>query len=72
MRKNNITDTHPIEYWILLKDKTEIFTSMKYAKASTPKPNRKPLPGYKTLGIDPAICFYEIEDVNKTEEGEEE
>ena len=56
----------------MLKDKTEIFTSMKYAKASTPKPNRKPLPGYKTLGIDPAICFYEIEDVNKTEEGEEE
>ena len=29
-------------------------------------------PGNKNLGIQPTICFYEIEDDDKTEEGEEE
>ena len=41
------------------------------AKASTTKPLGKPLPGDKFLGIEPAIRFYEIEDGDKTEEGEE-
>ena len=43
---------------------------MKYTKASISKPNGKPLPGDKTLGIDPYICFYEIEDGNKTKDVE--
>ena len=40
-------------------------------KASTAKPSGKPPPGEKTLGIEPAIRFYEIEDGGNTEEGEE-
>ena len=31
----------------------------------------KPLPGDKTLGIEPAIRLYDIEDGDKTKEGEE-
>ena len=31
----------------------------------------KPLPKDKSLGIEPAISFYEIEDGDTTEEGEE-
>ena len=31
----------------------------------------KPPTGDKTLGIEPAICFYSIEDGDETEEGEE-
>ena len=33
---------------------------MKKLKASTAKPNGKPLPGDKYLGLEPAIIFYEI------------
>ena len=40
-------------------------------KASTSKPSGKPPPGDKTCGIDPAIRFYEIEDEDETEKGEE-
>ena len=42
-----------------------------YAKASTAKPLGEPPPGDKSLGIDADICFYLIEDVYKTEEGED-
>ena len=45
--------------------------SLKSTRASIAKPNTKPLPRDKTLGIDPVIFFYEIEDGNNTEEGEE-
>ena len=34
-------------------------------KASTSKPLGKPLPVDKYLGIDPAIWFYEVEDIDK-------
>ena len=40
-------------------------------KASTANPSCKPPPGDKTLGFEPAIRFYEIEDDDKTEEGED-
>ena len=40
-------------------------------KASEAKPLGKPPPGDKTLELDPAIRFYELEDGDKTEEGEE-
>ena len=40
-------------------------------KASTDKPSGKPPPGDKILGIDPEIRFYELEDSDNTEEGEE-
>ena len=38
--------------------------------ASTAKPNKQSPPGYKSLGIETAICFYEIEDGDNTEEVE--
>ena len=44
---------------------------MKTLKSSTAKPNSKPPYGYKSLGIGPAIRFYEIEYGDNTEEGEE-
>ena len=47
----------------------ELAIIMKIVKASTSKPNSKPPPGDKTLGIDPDNRFYEIEDGDKTEEG---
>ena len=43
---------------------------LKTVKASTAKSNCKPTPGDKTLGFDPYIRFYEIEDGDKTEERE--
>ena len=42
-------------------------SSVKYSAA---KPLGKPLPGYKTLGLDPNTRFYSIEHVDETEEGE--
>ena len=45
--------------------------SLKTVKASTAKPNGKPPPGDKTLGLDSLIRFYEIEDGDNTEKGEE-
>ena len=39
-------------------------------KASTDKPQGKPATGDKTLGLETAIQFYEIEDEDKTEEWE--
>ena len=43
---------------------------MKTVKSSTAKPNRKPPPGDKYVGIEPDTRFYEIEDDNDTEEGD--
>ena len=40
-------------------------------KASAAKTLGKPHTGDKSLEIDPAIHFYEIEDSDNTEEGEE-
>ena len=44
---------------------------MKTVKASTAKPNGKPPPRSKSLGIEPAILFYEIEGGDKTDKLEE-
>ena len=71
MWHSNITATRPIEYQLVFKDKIEKYTSLKLTKASPSKPNDKPPPGDKTLRIKPDIRFYEIEDGNNTEEGEE-
>ena len=40
-------------------------------KASASKPLGNPLPGYKTLVLEPNIRVYEIENSDKTEEGED-
>ena len=48
-----------------------ISTKMKTVKASTAKPNVKPPPRDNFIGIEPDIHVYEIEDGDKTEEGEE-
>ena len=40
-------------------------------KTSAAKPSGKPLLGDKTLGLDPAIWLYPIEDGDENEEGEE-
>ena len=40
-------------------------------KTSTVKPLGKPQPGDKTIGIQTAINFHELEDGDKNEEGEE-
>ena len=41
------------------------------AKASTVKPLVKLPPGDKSLGLEPSIRFYEIEDSDHTEEGKD-
>ena len=51
--------------------KTARTISPKTVKASADKPNDKPPRGDKTLGLDPYICFYEIEEFDNNEEGEE-
>ena len=48
-----------------------ISMKMKKLKASTSKPNVKPPPGDESLGLEPVIGFYEIEEGGNTEEGEE-
>ena len=48
-----------------MKNKTRTI-SLKTFKASTANPNKKPLPGDKTLGVEVAISLYEIEDGDKT------
>ena len=40
-------------------------------KATTAKPLVKPIPGNNTLGLDPEILFYKLEDGDETPEGEE-
>ena len=49
----------------------ESTVSMKTLKASTAKTNGRPPPGDKSLGIEPDILLYEIEDGDKNEESEE-
>ena len=71
MEHSNITATRPIENALVLKDKTEKAVSLKPEKSSTSKPNNKNTPCDNTLGLDPTICFYEIGDGDKTDEGEE-
>ena len=66
MGHNNITDTCTIENRLVLKDKAENSVSLKPVKASTAKPNGKTTTRDKTLGFDPDISFYEIEDGDKT------
>ena len=39
-------------------------------KASESKTSVKPLPGDKTLGLEPEIRFYKLEDGDDTAEGE--
>ena len=56
---------------VLNKKSIERAISLKILKASTFKPNGKPLTGDITLGIEPVISFYEIKESDKTEEGEE-
>ena len=56
---------------VFLNWRTARTISMKTVKASTSKSNGKPLLGDKSYEIDPDILFYEIEDDDKTEEGEE-
>ena len=45
--------------------------SLKTVKASTSNLDGKPPPRDKTLGVEPEICSYKIEDGDKTEEVEE-
>ena len=45
--------------------------SLKTVKTSTAKPNGNPPTGEKTLGLDPDIQLYEIEDGDNTDEGKE-
>ena len=40
-------------------------------KVSIAKPSFKPLPEDKSLGLDSSIRLYELEDGDKTEEGED-
>ena len=48
-----------------------IISKRSSVKASAAKPSWKPPLRDKNLGVDPEICFYEIEYGDKTEEGEE-
>ena len=38
-------------------------------KASAAKPLDKPLPGDKTLGLEPAVRFYKVEEGDENSEG---
>ena len=77
MRDSNITDNRPIDNLLVLyKDisllnMTKSISNKIYAKASEYKPSVKPPPGDKTCGLDPDICFYDIEDGDETEKVEE-
>ena len=50
---------------------SKTISKKRYVIASVDKPLGKPPPGDKTLGIETAIRFYDIEDSDETEEGEE-
>ena len=56
---------------ILILTKANTISKKISAKASAAKPLVKPLPGGKTLGLDPETWFYDIEDGDDTKEGEE-
>ena len=73
MRHGNITDTCPIENRVCVekfkKSKmAKSISKINSVKASTEKLLGKPPPGDKTLGIEPDIRFYEIEDSDNTVE----
>ena len=72
MRHSNITANNPIENRPVLNKKIKDGKDhqSEKSKASISKPNGKSLPGDKTLGPDPAICFYETEDGDNNKEGE--
>ena len=53
---------------ILILTIAKTISKKRSAKASASKPFGKPPPGDKTLGIDPEIRFYAIEDGYETEE----
>ena len=46
---------------------TKTISKKSSVEDSAAKPLGKPLPGDKTLGIDPSIRFYSIEDGDDTE-----
>ena len=77
MRHSNITATRPIHNGLVLDKDISLLNMAKSIskkssfKASSAKPLGKPPPGDKTCGIEPAIRFYEIEDGDETEKGEE-
>ena len=56
---------------ILILNMANTISKKIYIKASASKPLGKPPPGYKTLGLETAICFYDIEDDDDTEGVEE-
>ena len=78
MQHINITDTRPIDNRLVLDIEISLLTTAKTiskkisVKASEAKPLGKPLPRDKTFGIEPAIRFYDIEDGDDNEEGQEE
>ena len=72
MGHSNFTATCPIENWTILKSQkfrniSKTTGKKILAKDWASNPLVKPPPGDKTLGIDLAICFYELEDVDDTE-----
>ena len=50
---------------------SEPISKRNLAKASTAKPSGKPPPRDELLGLEPEIPFYELEDSDETEEGEQ-
>ena len=56
---------------ILIMTMAKIISKKSSVKASAAKPSGKPPSRDKTLGVDPEIRFYAIEDGGETEEGEE-
>ena len=77
MRHSNITITRPIDNRIVLDKDISLLNIEKSiskkssVKSSEAKPSRKPPPRDKSLGLEPAIRFYDIEDIYETENGEE-
>ena len=72
MRHRNITVAHTIDN-ILVLDKDISLLNMEKpiskkisVKASATKHLGKPPPWDKSLGLEPAICFYDIEDGYET------
>ena len=77
MQHSNITATCPIDNRLVLDKDISLLNMEKpiskkiSAKSSTFKPLGKPPLGDETCGIEPAICFYEIEYGDDTEKVEE-
>ena len=60
-----------LDKYISLLNTAKSISKKSYFKASTAKPSGKLPPGDKTCGLEPDIRFYEIEDGDVTEKGEE-